>query len=85
MADCCDIDNISHYSHESECSDNHSELSSYSSKSKCSITSKWSKAFNEKTLNQQQNTIYTMIDGMNFNIDDAKNTITQCEQLYMNY
>lgn len=80
MADCCDIDNISHYSHESECSDNHSELSSYSSKSKCSITSKWSKAFNEKTLNQQQNTIYTMIDGMNFNIDDAKNTITQCEQ-----
>lgn len=80
MADCCDLDTASNYSHESECLDNHSELSINSTKSNCSITSKWSKVFNEKTLNQQQNTIYTMIDGMNFNIDDAKNTIAQCEQ-----
>ena len=81
MAECCNLDEISNYSHESECDDSKSDVSSVSSKfSNCSITSKWSRTFNEKTLNQQYNTIHTMIDGMNFNIDDAKNTITQCEQ-----
>lgn len=68
----CDNDSVS--SRSSHCS------SKYSSNSNCTITSKWSKAFNEKTLNQQKNTVCTMIDGMKFNIDDARNTIAQTEQ-----
>ena len=62
-------------SSKSSCSS--SNISNYSD---CSITSKWSKAFNEKTLCQQKLTVSTMIDGMKFNIDDARNTIAQTEQ-----
>lgn len=59
-------------------SSDHSRNESISSD--CTITSKWSKAFNEKTLCQQKGTIETMIEGMKFNIDDARNTIAQSEQ-----
>jgi hypothetical protein len=64
----------------SHCSKSSSCRSKYSNYSDCSITSKWSKAFNEKTLLQQKSTVFTMIDGMRFNIDDARNTIAQTEQ-----
>jgi len=62
----------------SSCSSNSSNLSNCSSN--YTLNSKWSKAFNNKTLNQQQSTVCTMIDGMRFNIDDARNTIAQTEQ-----
>jgi len=87
MSNCSDIDNC-HLSFDSTSCDNRSVSSrasskcssKYSSTSDCTITSKWSKAFNEKTLKQQKNTVCTMIDGMRFNIDDARNTIAQTEQ-----
>lgn len=87
MSNCSDIDNC-HLSIDSSSCDNRSvtshsskhSSSKYSTSSNCSITSKWSKAFNEKTLKQQKNTVCTMIDGMRFNIDDARNTIAQTEQ-----
>ena len=87
MSNCSDTDNC-HLSFDSASCDNRSESSrtsskcssKYSSSSDCTITSKWSKAFNEKTLKQQKNTVCTMIDGMRFNIDDARNTIAQTEQ-----
>ena len=87
MSNCSEIDPC-HLSIDSNSGDNVSVSSrssskcssNFSSSSNCTITSKWSKAFNEKTLNQQKNTVCTMIDGMRFNIDDARNTITQTEQ-----
>lgn len=75
VVSCCDTSSIS--SKSSHC---YSKCSVATSNSKYSINSKWSKAFNEKTLNQQQHTICTMIDGMKYNIDDARNTIQQTEQ-----
>ena len=56
VVSCCDTVSTS-----SKCSSKYSKCSDSSSKSKYSINSKWSKAFNEKTLNQQQHTICTMI------------------------
>tara|TARA_A100001015_G_C14963533_1_gene701947 strand:- start:97 stop:1017 length:921 start_codon:yes stop_codon:yes gene_type:complete len=83
MSSCSENDSC-HFSVNSHDCDNASVSSKcsskYSSSSSCSITSKWSRAFNEKTLNQQKNTVCTMIDGMKFNIDDARNTIAQTEQ-----
>lgn len=40
----------------------------------------WCKAFNKRTLEQQKETTKTMMDGIWFNIEDAKNTIGQAEQ-----
>ena len=42
--------------------------------------SDWCKAFNKRTLEQQKETTKTMMDGIWFNIEDAKNTIGQAEQ-----
>ena len=40
----------------------------------------WCKAFNKRTLEQIKETTQLSIDGMWFNIEDAKNTIGQAEQ-----
>jgi len=40
----------------------------------------WCKAFNIRTLEQQREATKAMMDGMWFNIEDAKNTIGQSEQ-----
>jgi flagellin-like hook-associated protein FlgL len=40
----------------------------------------WCKAFNKRSLEQQQETTRVMMDGMWFNIQDARNTIAQGEQ-----
>ena len=42
--------------------------------------SDWCKAFNKRTLEQLKETTRVSIDGMWFNIEDAKNTIGQAEQ-----
>ena len=42
--------------------------------------SDWCKAFNKRTLEQQQEATKVMENGMWFNIEDAKNTIGQAEQ-----
>ena len=42
--------------------------------------SDWCKAFNKRTLEQLKETTQVSIDGMWFNIEDAKNTIAQAEQ-----
>ena len=42
--------------------------------------SDWCKAFNKRTLEQQKETTKTMMDGIWFNIEDARNTIGQAEQ-----
>jgi len=42
--------------------------------------SDWCKAFNQRTLEQLKETTQTSIDGMWFNIEDARNTIAQAEQ-----
>ena len=42
--------------------------------------SDWCKAFNIRTLEQQRESTKVMMDGMWFNIEDAKNTIGQAEQ-----
>ncbi len=42
--------------------------------------SDWCKAFNKRTLEQQQEATKVMENGMWFNIQDAKNTISQAEQ-----
>lgn len=42
--------------------------------------SDWCKAFNIRTLEQQRESTQVMMDGMWFNIEDAKNTIGQSEQ-----
>ena len=42
--------------------------------------SDWCKAFNKRTLEQLKETTQVSIDGMWFNIEDAKNTISQAEQ-----
>ena len=42
--------------------------------------SDWCKAFNKRTLEQLKETTQVSIDGMWFNIQDAKNTIGQAEQ-----
>lgn len=42
--------------------------------------SDWCKAFNKRTLEQRRQNVTSMIDGMWFNIEDAKNTIGQAEQ-----
>ena len=42
--------------------------------------SDWCKAFNKRTLDQRRQNVTSMIDGMWFNIEDAKNTIGQAEQ-----
>ena len=42
--------------------------------------SDWCKAFNKRTLEQLKESIQVSIDGMWFNIEDAKNTIAQSEQ-----
>ena len=42
--------------------------------------SDWCKAFNKRTLEQLKETTQTSIDGMWFNIEDARNTISQAEQ-----
>ena len=42
--------------------------------------SDWCKAFNKRTLEQRRQNVKSMIDGMWFNIEDAKNTINQAEQ-----
>jgi len=42
--------------------------------------SDWCKAFNKRTLEQLKETTKVSIDGMWFNIEDAKNTIGQAEQ-----
>tara|TARA_Y100001954_G_scaffold235299_1_gene292736 strand:- start:785 stop:1927 length:1143 start_codon:yes stop_codon:yes gene_type:complete len=42
--------------------------------------SDWCKAFNKRTLEQLKETTQVSIDGMWFNIKDAKNTIGQAEQ-----
>jgi len=42
--------------------------------------SDWCKAFNKRTLEQLKETTQTSIDGMWFNIEDARNTIAQAEQ-----
>ena len=40
----------------------------------------WCKAFNKRTLEQRRQNVTSLIDGMWFNIEDAKNTIGQAEQ-----
>ena len=40
----------------------------------------WCKAFNKRTLEQQRKAQQTAIDGMWFNLEDARNTIGQAEQ-----
>ena len=40
----------------------------------------WCKAFNKRTLEQQRETTRMMLDGIWFNIEDARNTIAQTEQ-----
>ena len=42
--------------------------------------SDWCNAFNKRTLDQRRRNVTSMIDGMWFNIEDAKNTIGQAEQ-----
>ena len=42
--------------------------------------SDWCKAFNKRTLEQQKETTKIIMDGIWFNIEDAKNTIGQAEQ-----
>ena len=40
----------------------------------------WCKAFNKRTLEQNRETTRMMLDGIWFNIEDARNTIAQTEQ-----
>ena len=40
----------------------------------------WCKSFNKRSLEQQKETTRSMMDGMWFNIQDARNTIAQAEQ-----